>query len=67
MDVNCFYVVGAYDEVLFKHCNCICVPYSLVQCSIWPATPVEVNLGQHYAWWNAKYSFGVWISFKIQF
>ena len=54
MEVNCFYVVGAYDEVLFKQCNCISVPYSLVQCSIWPATPVEPNLGIHYAWWNAS-------------
>ena len=45
MKINCFYVVGVHHEVLFEHCNCISVPDSLVKCGIWPATPVEPNLG----------------------
>ncbi|CAB3984027.1 Hypothetical predicted protein [Paramuricea clavata] len=36
---------GVHHEILFEYCNCFGVPESLLHCGIWPATPVEPNLG----------------------
>jgi hypothetical protein len=37
--------LGVHHEILFDYCNCFGVPESLLHCGIWPATPVEPNLG----------------------
>ncbi|XP_028416830.1 uncharacterized protein LOC114541035 [Dendronephthya gigantea] len=36
---------GFHHEILFEYCTCFGVPESLLHCGIWPATPVEPNLG----------------------
>ncbi|CAB3991032.1 Hypothetical predicted protein, partial [Paramuricea clavata] len=35
---------GFYHEIVFEYCNCYTVPESLLQCGVWPATPVEPSV-----------------------
>jgi hypothetical protein len=37
-------LVGIHHEILFEYCNCYTVPECLVQCGVWPATPVEPSV-----------------------
>ena len=50
---NYFYIInnnywhinsGHHHEIFFEYCNCFGVAESLLQCGVWPATPVEPDL-----------------------
>ena len=38
------YLSGVHHEIYFEYCNCYGVAETLLQCGVWPATPVETDL-----------------------